>query len=87
MVDHIFNIVFLPQLAVKQWASPLGLTVLAGLSQLYTTLVAESTILYAVCSEDHASDSTKDDGAKSGTDSKVCLKINCSIVNKILCMM
>ncbi|KAK6177350.1 hypothetical protein SNE40_015469 [Patella caerulea] len=39
-------------ISVSHWGSELGLKVLAGLSQLYTSLVWESTVLLALCSED-----------------------------------
>ena len=39
-------------ISVTNWGSELGLTVLAGLSKLYTSLVWESTVLLALCSED-----------------------------------
>ena len=39
-------------ISVTHWGSDLGLTVLAGLSRLYTSLVWESTVLLALCSED-----------------------------------
>ena len=39
-------------ISVTHWGSELGLTVLAGLSRLYTSLVWESTVLLALCSED-----------------------------------
>ena len=39
-------------ISVSQWGSDLGLKVLKGLSQLYTSLVWESTVLLALCSED-----------------------------------
>lgn len=39
-------------ISVSHWGSELGLTVLKGLSQLYTSLVWESTVLLALCSED-----------------------------------
>lgn len=38
--------------AVAHWGSELGLAVLKGLSRLYTSLVWESTVLLALCSED-----------------------------------
>ena len=37
---------------VNNWGSELGLMVLQGLSKLYTSLVWESNILLALCSED-----------------------------------
>lgn len=37
---------------MTHWGSELGLQVLAGLSRLYTSLVWESTVLLALCSED-----------------------------------
>ena len=37
---------------MSNWGSELGLTVLSGLSKLYTSLVWESTVLLALCSED-----------------------------------
>merc|ERR1712173_263917 len=37
---------------VGNWGSELGLSVLQGLSKLYTSLVWESNILLALCSED-----------------------------------
>ena len=37
---------------VNNWGSDLGLNVLQGLSKLYTSLVWESNILLALCSED-----------------------------------
>lgn len=37
---------------MNHWGSELGLKVLAGLSKLYTSLVWESTVLLALCSED-----------------------------------
>ena len=37
---------------VSNWGSELGLNVLRGLSKLYTSLVWESNILLALCSED-----------------------------------
>lgn len=39
-------------ISVSHWGSELGLTVLKSLSQLYTSLVWESTVLLALCSED-----------------------------------
>lgn len=39
-------------ISVHHWGSDLGLAVLAGLSKLYTSLVWESTVLLAFCSED-----------------------------------
>ena len=39
-------------ISVSHWGSELGLAVLAGLSRLYTSLVWESTVLLALCSED-----------------------------------
>ena len=39
-------------ISVGHWGSELGLQVLQGLSRLYTSLVWESTILLALCSED-----------------------------------
>ncbi|XP_048511685.1 E3 ubiquitin-protein ligase HUWE1 isoform X4 [Athalia rosae] len=39
-------------LSINHWGSDLGLTVLKGLSQLYTSLVWESTLLLALCSDD-----------------------------------
>ena len=39
-------------ISVNHWGSDLGLRVLRGLSQLYTSLVWESTVLLALCSED-----------------------------------
>ncbi|KAL8595169.1 hypothetical protein ACOMHN_013842 [Nucella lapillus] len=39
-------------ISVSHWGSELGLTVLQGLSQLYTSLVWESTVLLALCSDD-----------------------------------
>ena len=39
-------------ISVNHWGSELGLKVLAGLSKLYTSLVWESTVLLALCSED-----------------------------------
>lgn len=39
-------------ISVNQWGSELGLQVLKGLSKLYTSLVWESTVLLAFCSED-----------------------------------
>lgn len=39
-------------ISVSHWGSELGLQVLTGLSQLYTSLVWESTVLLALCSED-----------------------------------
>lgn len=38
-------------LSVGQWGSEMGLNVLKGLSRLYTSLVWESTVLLALCSE------------------------------------
>lgn len=37
---------------MSHWGSELGLQVLKGLSRLYTSLVWESTVLLALCSED-----------------------------------
>ncbi|XP_041093093.1 E3 ubiquitin-protein ligase HUWE1-like [Polyodon spathula] len=37
-------------ISVKQWGSPLGLSVLMKLSQLYCSLVWESTVLLSLCS-------------------------------------
>ena len=37
---------------MSHWGSDLGLMVLKGLSRLYTSLVWESTVLLAFCSED-----------------------------------
>ena len=39
-------------ISVNNWGSELGLRVIKGLSQLYTSLVWESTVLLALCSED-----------------------------------
>jgi len=39
-------------ISVTHWGSELGLSVLSGLSRLYTSLVWESTVLLALCSED-----------------------------------
>ncbi|XP_076227161.1 HECT, UBA and WWE domain containing E3 ubiquitin protein ligase 1 isoform X5 [Nomia melanderi] len=39
-------------LSMNHWGSGLGLTVLKGLSELYMSLVWESTLLLALCSED-----------------------------------
>ena len=39
-------------ISVSHWGSDLGLQVLKGLSMLYTSLVWESTVLLAFCSED-----------------------------------
>ncbi|XP_061178702.1 E3 ubiquitin-protein ligase HUWE1-like [Saccostrea echinata] len=39
-------------ISVSHWGSELGLKVLSGLSKLYTSLVWESTVLLALCSED-----------------------------------
>lgn len=39
-------------ISVNHWGSELGLKVLNGLSRLYTSLVWESTVLLALCSED-----------------------------------
>ena len=39
-------------ICMDHWGSELGLRVLRGLSQLYTSLVWESTVLLALCSED-----------------------------------
>ncbi|XP_020278772.1 E3 ubiquitin-protein ligase HUWE1 isoform X2 [Pseudomyrmex gracilis] len=39
-------------LSINHWGSELGLTVLKGLSELYMSLVWESTLLLALCSED-----------------------------------
>ncbi|XP_042241661.1 E3 ubiquitin-protein ligase HUWE1-like isoform X2 [Homarus americanus] len=40
------------QVSINQWGTDLGLRVLAGLTQLYTSLVWESTVLLALCSDD-----------------------------------
>ncbi|ROT63125.1 hypothetical protein C7M84_018994 [Penaeus vannamei] len=40
------------QVSINQWGTELGLRVLAGLTQLYTSLVWESTVLLALCSDD-----------------------------------
>ena len=39
-------------LSMNHWGSELGLVVLKGLSELYMSLVWESTLLLALCSED-----------------------------------
>ncbi|KAL3853804.1 hypothetical protein ACJMK2_017313, partial [Sinanodonta woodiana] len=39
-------------ISVNHWGSELGLQVLSGLSKLYTSLVWESTVLLALCSDD-----------------------------------
>lgn len=39
-------------LSINHWGSQLGLPVLKGLSKLYTSLVWESTVLLALCSDD-----------------------------------
>lgn len=39
-------------LSMNHWGSELGLTVLKGLSELYMSLVWESTLLLALCSDD-----------------------------------
>ncbi|XP_054708625.1 E3 ubiquitin-protein ligase HUWE1-like [Uloborus diversus] len=41
-------------ISVSHWGSELGLSVLKGLSSLYTSLVWESTVLLALCSNDSA---------------------------------
>jgi E3 ubiquitin-protein ligase HUWE1 len=41
-------------ISIQHWGSKLGLTVLQGLSRLYTSLVWESTVLLALCSESSA---------------------------------
>lgn len=41
-------------LTVTHWGSDIGLNVLKGLSQLYTSLVWESTVLLALCSDSTA---------------------------------
>ncbi|KAK7074780.1 E3 ubiquitin-protein ligase huwe1 [Halocaridina rubra] len=40
------------QVSINQWGTDLGLRVLAGLTKLYTSLVWESTVLLAFCSDD-----------------------------------
>lgn len=40
------------QVSINQWGTDLGLRVLAGLTKLYTSLVWESTVLLALCSDD-----------------------------------
>ncbi|XP_076049070.1 HECT, UBA and WWE domain containing E3 ubiquitin protein ligase 1 isoform X2 [Oratosquilla oratoria] len=40
------------QVSINQWGTELGLKVLNGLTQLYTSLVWESTVLLALCSDD-----------------------------------
>ena len=40
------------QVSISQWGTDLGLKVLAGLTKLYTSLVWESTVLLALCSDD-----------------------------------
>jgi E3 ubiquitin-protein ligase HUWE1 len=39
-------------LSITHWGSELGLSVLNGLAELYTSLVWESTLLLALCSDD-----------------------------------
>lgn len=39
-------------LSLQHWGSEEGLTVLKGLAELYTSLVWESTLLLALCSDD-----------------------------------
>ena len=39
-------------LSINHWGSPIGLPVLKGLSKLYTSLVWESTVLLALCSDE-----------------------------------
>nr|XP_042906094.1 E3 ubiquitin-protein ligase HUWE1 [Parasteatoda tepidariorum] len=41
-------------ISISHWGSELGLSVLKGLSSLYTSLVWESTVLLALCSNDTA---------------------------------
>ncbi|XP_035214633.1 E3 ubiquitin-protein ligase HUWE1-like [Stegodyphus dumicola] len=41
-------------ISISHWGSELGLSVLKGLSSLYTSLVWESTVLLALCSNDNA---------------------------------
>ncbi|GIX92131.1 e3 ubiquitin-protein ligase HUWE1 [Caerostris darwini] len=41
-------------ISISHWGSELGLSVLKGLSSLYTSLVWESTVLLALCSTDSA---------------------------------
>jgi len=41
------------QMAVGQWGSPLGLSVLKDLANLYLNLVWESTVLLALCSGEY----------------------------------
>ncbi|GFQ86462.1 e3 ubiquitin-protein ligase HUWE1 [Trichonephila clavata] len=41
-------------ISISHWGSELGLSVLKGLSSLYTSLVWESTVLLALCSSDSA---------------------------------
>merc|ERR1712106_703030 len=40
------------QVSINQWGTEMGLSVLSGLTQLYTSLVWESTVLLALCSDD-----------------------------------
>lgn len=40
-------------ISISHWGSELGLSVLKGLSSLYTSLVWESTVLLALCSNDN----------------------------------
>ncbi|XP_046372246.1 E3 ubiquitin-protein ligase HUWE1-like isoform X1 [Haliotis rufescens] len=46
------NVIDIRTISVSHWGSELGLQVLKGLSRLYTSLVWESTVLLALCSED-----------------------------------
>lgn len=77
-------------LSMNHWGSELGLAVLKGLSELYMSLVWESTLLLALCSEDTipaGCDFGKEDMDKLvPPELKVCivLFINCMEVDLIL---
>ena len=48
----MLNFIKQRSVSINHWGSELGLAVLKGLSRLYTSLVWESTVLLALCSED-----------------------------------
>ena len=52
MIRRIHFIMKHRSVSINHWGSELGLAVLKGLSRLYTSLVWESTVLLALCSED-----------------------------------
>lgn len=68
--------------SLQHWGADLGLTVLKGLAELYTSLVWESTLLLALCSDDVIpldSDFGREDMEKLRT--ALLQKVSCYVLN------